>query len=960
MAAVLPAPAAGIAPVPVAILPLLPPAVPHVFTRCTPLGMDPEQDYLRVPMVCGVYNAFPNLGWVDVSGAYRGQAAAPALALQLVLGAPMHLDWGTPAADAMLRLPELTVMVDLVPLGRFADALEGLGLFNKAYPSSRAFLDALEMALPRCPSPSPFLLGVGELIVLSTFISLAVPAVVAVLGVAAAAAIPAVVAVAAVAAVVAAPATPAVPAVPAVRARNGRPAVPAIPAVPAVPAVRARAAVPAVLASPAVPAVRAVRAVPGRVGIPAGAPSDLEWFHLVRLSARVDQNSLFPFLPFLRTGVVALDRCSQTARADPNSLVRAVTDSLRAGTLAHSRATTLGNAALAQQFPPFAATMELLPSALRTHSFDSAVLGREMLDAISFAGDLAMQDAVTSARLHLISHDYPSAHDFLARSPGVSSKVSVIRALAPLGLGHRAGVSLFDCLEIVDALLLKHTPFLNQAWNKNLAVLEVVRLLKIEAAEWTAAGGADTAGADKGADVTSFSRASVSLQGVTDAALRRATLESDAFLGVVAEIEELDLETNEGRSSALEAALLSGLTIFQRFFANPKCLATRHTVFAALTLCLSEMPAYLGRAQAASLETNEVAELRAGWLFHKDQCDKLFRGRISEIAWFSGPHGALALLNLDASEPFEDCPADQLFVVETVLSEMISFVRPTMLAAGWAAESSAGYTLVALFERQLAHLQWIRKQGGLEIATLLPHAQKAFVAALLECEATHERMLAHPQPALAKLDFHIAFDGPYDRELKTKTAGAAPIILLRRAFPGLLPASTPRSLAGVVLPAAAGPSEGGGGSEKKDGGKKGGGGRGGDGGGGKGGGGRGGDGGGGGGRGGGAGAVKAPGSLSAVATWPDATHMRLGDLIYDTAAIAKHYSLDADHCFPVLLSTKKGGHALALCQHWGEPGHTALSSGKHVIPKQWNYTHVCSHMAVKVDTTSGAGKKRKK
>ena len=71
------------------------------------MGVDAEQDYLRVPITCGVYGAFPTLGWVDVSGAYPGHAAAPALSLQLALGAPMHLDWGTPAADAVLRMPEL-------------------------------------------------------------------------------------------------------------------------------------------------------------------------------------------------------------------------------------------------------------------------------------------------------------------------------------------------------------------------------------------------------------------------------------------------------------------------------------------------------------------------------------------------------------------------------------------------------------------------------------------------------------------------------------------------------------------------------------------------------------------------------------------------------------------------------------------------------------------------------------
>jgi hypothetical protein len=54
----------------------------------------------------------------------------------------MYLDWGTAAADAMLQLSELLTMVDLGPLARFADAQEGLGVFGRAYNSTRAHLDA--------------------------------------------------------------------------------------------------------------------------------------------------------------------------------------------------------------------------------------------------------------------------------------------------------------------------------------------------------------------------------------------------------------------------------------------------------------------------------------------------------------------------------------------------------------------------------------------------------------------------------------------------------------------------------------------------------------------------------------------------------------------------------------------------------------------------------------------------
>lgn len=350
------------------IAPYAPPAVPHVFTRCAPVGAELELDYLRVQRRCAVYRAFPTLGWVDVSAVFPGHVAAPALVLLHVLGAPMHLDWGAVGASAALRLPELLTMISLGAMARFADAQEGLGVLGKVYTSTRAHLDVLEVALSRCPDPSPFLLDPLELFILSPFISAAIPPV---LAVNAAPAVPAVAGQAFVPPrppVVAVAGVPGRPAVAAVQARGKRAASEYVPAVPAVPAVQAHPGNAAISAVVAVPARPAVVAVTGRAGAPAGAPAELEWFYLVKLGSRMDETSIFPFLAFLRMGAVAPDRCSQSARAEPNSLIREVADSLRAGTLGYSNVTTLGNAALARHFPAFSLAMDLLPAALRSPS----------------------------------------------------------------------------------------------------------------------------------------------------------------------------------------------------------------------------------------------------------------------------------------------------------------------------------------------------------------------------------------------------------------------------------------------------------------------------------------------------------------------------------------------------------------------------------------------------------------
>ena len=890
--------------------PLAPPAIPHVFTRCAPPTGLPELDYLRVDARCAARRALPDLGWLDAGPAHPGEVAAPALVLQAVLCLPMHVDEGAVASRTILAMSELTTMVTPGFLGQCADAYESLGVFAVVFTSTRLLQDKLEAALPRAPSPSPFLLGVGDLETPSPFFYGGTARVLAVAAVAGIAAIPAVVAVAGRRAV-----------------RGGAPAVAAVRGQ------RAVAAVPPVLA------------VAAAAAVPPSRPGELIWLNLVQLKARLDTTSIFPLAAFLSLGLAAPDRCSQVARNDPTSHVRGVADALLTGLCAHLgiRSSSVGDAAAARQFPSFSDALELLPIALRSHSFLTDSKEAELIDAISYSGDIPRQDKVTTARLEYIGRDYAALHAVLQRAPNRATRASVVRTLAPFARGFRDGASLFDHLDAVDVLMQEHAAFLVQCWNTFLPVDEMVRRFRLEAAEWKSATGDRHALVAETEDLASRS---VSLKGVTDAALRRAIIEDERFLEMAAEVAECDLDSVAGRLEALETACLSGLSIVQRFFANPACLQTKHVVFSQLSQALSAMPQYLGKAQAAI--GGAVPEERVNWLFHQSQCNLLFRGALSAISWFNelpgkpGAGGALPLANLDASEPFLNCPVDQLFIVETVLSECIPLVTATMIAAGWAAASDEGYTLAALFTTQLEYIRWIRKQGDLEKEDLLPHAQMLFEEALIECSAAHVRMLSHPEPAAAKLTFHLAFDGPYDNGIAEKKKGVKPIVYMRKALPGMFKASTPRSFPGVDLGAGSssaalvtvtdalvvsgkgkGRGRGGGGED--------------------------------GGRGGGK-----PGSAKSAATWPDTTHMKLGNRVYDVAAIGSHYALDKDHCFPVLLSIKKGGERLALCPHWGETGHTSLTSAKHTTPKDFNLAKVTRDMSVPVEKDDGGHPKSKK
>jgi hypothetical protein len=58
----------------------------------------------------------------------------------------------------------------------------------------------------------------------------------------------------------------------------------------------------------------------------------------------------------------------------------------------------------------------------------------------------------------------------------------------------------------------------------------------------------------------------------------------------------------------------------------------------------------------------------------------------------------------------------------------------------------------------------------------------------------------------------------------------------------------------------------------------------------------------------------------------------------------------------------KASNVLALCPHWGEPGHTSLASEKHVAPKNFDGAYVCRHFAKAAPKADGdeEGNKKKK
>ena len=866
--------------------PALPaPATPHSFNRVVVPGADNSLDYVAVRADATVIKGLPSLGWINSSSVQPNTRAVPVLTLAGAICLPtffedLSLGW----AGTMLCLQEITMVPSMALLNRCADACDSLKLFAVPISTESDWSAKLESALPRAGSPSPFALRAGELMEANAF---------EVAGVAA------------------------VPAVPG-RAR-----------VPAVRAVRSRG-IAGVAAIPAVPAVAAIPGVPGR------KPPALVWWSLLLVQDSMDGQSVFPLRAIWRRGLAAPDRVHIVARDDPMSRVQALANTLSKHLASMANNPSATDVELARTMRMEGERLLTLPDALRSGSFDSGVLLLEASHDLTYSKKVSQQDGVTVARVLLAKRTYPDAVGYLSQLSSIPARRDAIIDLTAALPAHFANAPLFARLEPLDSFLKLHSAFIVQSANASIPLdgpMGITSLLLKEHEEWKQTpSGRGPSPSEKDADDVL----------VTDSAWKRALVEHRPFLQASQEIIAEDLDAVQGRENAVETACLSGCVVFQRYFAYPQQMMSRAPVFATLHKCWAARRSYLSKAQAAN-SAGKVPKLQQNWLITEESAVHIFGGKLTKWHFFNGDSGALALYNLSVSEPFEPCPADQLYVVTSVLEKIIPFVKASFGAVGWASSSSTGYTLHDLFQRQLDHVRMVQGMGDVEQATLLAKAQVRFTQALLDAELHISNLLRDPEPVSVVLDHVLPFGGAFDKELAEVEDSAEPLIQIRRVFHGssLLPTSAPRSLPGVVLSAPAG--GGAGPSGTPPGGVKGGGKPGGPKGGGK------------------PSGKNAPGSLKSVATWTDDTHVTLGTLSYDVPALCDYYKLDGKDFCVSNLSVKKGPDKLALCAHFGQPGHEGPNSSAHTVPKHFNLAYVNKHFAKPVEKQSdkSAGKKRK-
>ena len=255
--------------------------------------------------------------------------------------------------------------------------------------------------------------------------------------------------------------------------------------------------------------------------------------------------------------------------------------------------------------------------------------------------------------------------------------------------------------------------------------------------------------------------------------------------------------------------------------------------------------------------------------------------------------------------------------------------------------------------------------GGQESQAMLDFAAREFEQALAKAGELVKNILLSGEPADFKLKYLLPYGCEYERNLTAKRESAKGLLLVRRAFPNLLPA-VPRMIPGQSelrappsashAPSSAGrnnptarpsaPKPPRGGKKKREPtpvrssaasappsrpqqpppakkakptpspapkpqAQRGGG--------------------------------EEPGSKAFLAVYLSPTTLFLGGKVYDLAAIAADFQVSVNSkCWPVLLTSKPGDAALALCPHHSKREHANMRCDQHVPPPGWNTATVVS------------------
>jgi hypothetical protein len=632
----------------------------------------------------------------------------------------------------------------------------------------------------------------------------------------------------------------------------------------------------------------------------------------------------------------------------------------------------LGQATIPNQLVGF----EVTPSGAR----------QDLIDRAQFLfGNETVTDRLTAKRLPMMCDSLPTVYSFFSNANGPGEIIVAAARLAPLLGPAQPGRGLLQLLVSYEPILAERGALLLASANEGMSIQEMVTALlaeqitvtdQIMGSRGVGAGGA--AGSGTG-----------TAHLYNDSAIARAQ-RHPSFTCAADAILSLDLTDNEDRLKVFEHAYKAGCVIFQRALRDfPASLRAKHPVWDVIYRVKPDHQLYFARAQSYDHDLGCVPEARREYTWCETALKCLQKGDFYAWEMTNSPGGCYAVEDLDSAAKTKRLSKEHSICLPEALRHRAKFVMNTLIAFGFEEYPNGGLSYRDMCNMAQDFLDFAQKLAEPEASDYTQTVVREFYAAERYAGQLHDSNIFCGEPADVRLSYFLPFKSQFETTLAARRLALLPLLNMRRNFPSIfLHETTQRSVPGSMdrherrppaltlasgqgparptaarartgraaagtrpaarppagaqrsprppsraTPRPAGPPPRS--SNKRDA------------------------------RGRPVGAAPSrqpqtpsrqpqtpsagekPGSKAGLTTFLSSTSLLLGSRVYDLGAIATHYKLGekeaANACWPVLLSSKPGSSALALCKH--PASHGGAGAPTHRRPRGFSLDHVTSNFS---------------
>ena len=348
-----------------------------------------------------------------------------------------------------------------------------------------------------------------------------------------------------------------------------------------------------------------------------------------------------------------------------------------------------------------------------------------------------------------------------------------------------------ELIELIESKLVEHRSFLSEFTNRNDVSLEDVADAVLREVATVSAGGA------MGTSASSTGVSGAAIAEPPHGALRddaiQAALTAPQFRQCALAMVSVDLDTEEGRREAFDAAFSSGSALIVRLLSHGSAvLARRHPLLANLHEVRGELYAYFNYCHVVDKTTGVVSSRARRWSWTEEdnsddtQLALFLRQKYAAMDWVNAPLGALGWKSVFTGQTYKPVDPRDHYVILSVLKEVQKFGDRTFTAFGFPSDvpASQGFSWKTFFDFYMEHLElatnlhsraeqysWLEKADkqcraalrcmGNEVRRRLESASPASVVfgALLPHDAAPIQALREQQLSLSKLaDFREQFD----------------------------------------------------------------------------------------------------------------------------------------------------------------------------------------------------------